>query len=379
MDLKKPISICIISNIRSAHIIRWLTILSVRGFNISVISNEPPNEHIPHVNIIECLSKSYRFIVFRYLHELYRAIRIWYILRHLKPDIVHIHSFDYIHPLMIGLVDCFLGGFPNLIVSTWGTDVIGSHGISSSRRGELSKRFLLAKAKEITATTHFLANATSKLAPKSKKVHVIPFGIDCKAFSKSKNHCKPQKDLIRLGFIKHLKNKYGPDYLIKAMPSVLREFPNTLLVLVGQGEMEYELKSLSAHLGLEKHVQFMGYVEYESVPFILQDIDIFVMPSTEDSETFGVAAIEAQAMELPVVATTVGGVPEAVLDGHTGILVEPRNVAQLADAIIKLVANPALRERMGKKGRQFVLDNYRIEDNVLLFEELFEKLLKNTM
>lgn len=277
---------------------------------------------------------------------------------------------------MIALVDYFLGGFPNLIVSTWGTDVIGIHGISSSRRGELSKRFLLSQAKEITATTHFLADATSKLAPKSRKIHVIPFGIDCELFSRSANHRKPQKGFIRLGFIKHLNPKYGPDFLIKAMPSVLSEFPNTLLVLVGQGEMEYELKSLSAHLGIEKHVQFLGHVEYESVPAVLQSIDIFVMPSVQES--FGVASIEAQSMEIPVVATNVGGVPEAVVNGHTGILVEPRNVGQLADAIKKLIANPTLRVRMGKNARQFVLDNYRIEDNVLLFEDLFEKLLKNS-
>jgi glycosyltransferase involved in cell wall biosynthesis len=375
MDDKKNIKICIISNIRSAHVIRWVKILSLKGYKISVITNESNKFNIPDVQVIECLSKKSKFLINHYVYELFRSLRIRSILRKINPDIVHIHSFDYIHPLMIGLVNYFLKGFRNLIISTWGTDVIGSEGIQSTWRGRSSKKLLLAQAKEITATTHFLAKATLKLTPKNKHVHVIPFGIDCQTFSRSKRDIiKP--NIIRLGFIKHLKAKYGPDYLLKAMPLILKNFPETILIMVGQGEMEDDLKKICAHLDIKKNVQFAGFIEYKSVPTILEDIDIFVMPSIEDSETFGVAAIEAQSMEIPVVASDVGGVAEAVLDGETGLLVEPKNIVQLANAIIKLIEDPDLRKQMGKKGRQFVLDNFRIEDNVLLFENLYKRLLK---
>jgi glycosyltransferase involved in cell wall biosynthesis len=371
----KKIKLCIISNMNSAHIIRWTKILLLKGFDISIISNEHYEGKIPNVKIIECLSKSYSFFLNKYIHELYRAVRIRTILNRIKPDIVHIHSFDYIHPLMISLVNFFLNGFPNLIVSTWGTDVIGSSSTRSSWRGTLSKKILLTQAKEITATTHFLAKATSRLAPKNKKIHVIPFGIDCKAFSKSKDYYRKSSDFITLGFIKHLKPKYGPDYFLKAMPLILREFPETSLIMAGKGEMEYSLKELSTHLGIEKKIQFIGYIEYEAVPAVLENIDIFVMPSIEDSETFGVAAIEAQAMEIPVVASNVGGVSEAVQDGKTGILVEPRNIESLANTVIKLIANPELRKRMGKNGRQFVVDNYDLRKNVLLLEDIYRNIL----
>jgi glycosyltransferase involved in cell wall biosynthesis len=106
----------------------------------------------------------------------------------------------------------------------------------------------------------------------------------------------------------------------------------------------------------------------------MKNFDIFVMPSTENSETFGVAAIEAQAMEIPVVASKIGGIPEAMLDGTTGILVEPKNVEQLADAMIRLIENPEDRKRMGKAGRQFVLNNYNLEENVGLFESLYKSM-----
>jgi glycosyltransferase involved in cell wall biosynthesis len=136
--------------------------------------------------------------------------------------------------------------------------------------------------------------------------------------------------------------------------------------------MDNHLKQLSVDLKIKKHVHFTGYKQYNEIPAILSELDIFVMPSL--IEAFGVAAVEAQAMEVPVVASNVGGVSEAVLDGKTGILVEPRNVQQLAAAVIKLIKDPELRKSMGKEGRRFVLENYNLEENVCLFERLYQNL-----
>jgi glycosyltransferase involved in cell wall biosynthesis len=100
------------------------------------------------------------------------------------------------------------------------------------------------------------------------------------------------------------------------------------------------------------------------------------MPSIR--EEFGVAAVEAQAMEIPVVATKVGGVPEVVLDGETGILVEPGNIEQLVHAVFTLIENPALRRQMGERGRRHVLANYRWEDNAALMEKLYQQFLQSS-
>jgi len=120
----------------------------------------------------------------------------------------------------------------------------------------------------------------------------------------------------------------------------------------------------------------LGAIEHRQVPELLRNVDIFVMPSIR--EEFGVAAVEAQAMEIPVISTRVGGVPEVVLDGETGILVEPGDSEQLAQAILALIENPALRRQMGKRGREHVLANYRWEDNAALMENLYQRIVHSS-
>jgi glycosyltransferase involved in cell wall biosynthesis len=363
--------VCIISNARSAHVQRWAGILSLKGYDTYIISSEQGAANIKGTAVFECISRNYRFYLAKSFHELFRAIRIRRIIADIKPDIVHIHSFDYIHPFMIALVNYVSNGFPNLVVSTWGTDVLGNPYTSVSWRGSLAKRILLKQAREITATTQFLAEATSRLAPVGRKIHVIPFGIDCNMFCRKGNRSNDRA--VHIGFIKHLAPKYGPDYLLKALAVIIKDFPDVNLTMAGQGSMDNYLKQLAADLGIEKHVRFPGHIEYEKIPEMLSGMDIFAMPSI--SETFGVAAVEAQAMEVPVVASNIGGVPEAVIDGETGILVEPGNVKELANAIMRLIRNPEERMRMGKAGRKFVLQNYNIEDNFALLEKLYNKMM----
>ncbi len=341
-----------------------------KGYDIVVISSEFNQWNILDINVIECLSVTSKSYVHNLFNQFKRTIRIWQILKDLKPDVVHIHSFDYIHPLMVGLVNCVTNVFKNLIISLWGTDIIGNADSPGTKRGIFAKRFLLKQAKKITATTNYLASATAELAPKGKKIHVIPFGIDCNMFCRREKRVADK--IVRIGFIKHLTPKYGPDYLLKALAIVVKDFPNVHLTIVGHGGMDNHLKQLSVDLKIKKHVHFTGYKQYNEIPAILSELDIFVMPSL--IEAFGVAAIEAQAMEVPVVASNVGGVSEAVLDGKTGILVEPRNVQQLAAAVIKLIKDPELRKSMGKEGRRFVLENYNLEENVCLFERLYQNL-----
>jgi len=99
------------------------------------------------------------------------------------------------------------------------------------------------------------------------------------------------------------------------------------------------------------------------------------MPSVHDSETFGIAAIEAQAMGLPVVATRIGGVSEAVLDDQTGLLVPPRDPQALARAVMRLIENPELRRSMSREGRRFVAQRYDWHKNAERVEELYYDLL----
>jgi glycosyltransferase involved in cell wall biosynthesis len=99
------------------------------------------------------------------------------------------------------------------------------------------------------------------------------------------------------------------------------------------------------------------------------------MPSISDGESFGVAALEAAATGLPVVATRVGGVPEVVIDGITGILVERKDAEKLADALKRLIDNSDLRRKMGLAGRKYVEEHYRWESNVKAMNDLYMEMM----
>ena len=105
---------------------------------------------------------------------------------------------------------------------------------------------------------------------------------------------------------------------------------------------------------------------------MLQSFDIFAMPSTW--EGFGVSALEASAMELPVVASDVHGIPDVVVHGETGILTPPRDVEAIAGAIARLIADAQLRQTMGAAGRAFVERHYRWQDNAALMERLYDEM-----
>ena len=128
---------------------------------------------------------------------------------------------------------------------------------------------------------------------------------------------------------------------------------------------------------MHRIVDFVGRIPHEEVPAFLAGLDIFCMPSRYESETFGVAAVESQAMEIPVVATTVGGVPEAVDNGVTGLLVPPNDTVKVADAIESLLEDPVKRAEMGAAGRRFVSNKYDWFENASRMERIYLDLLKS--
>jgi glycosyltransferase involved in cell wall biosynthesis len=372
--------IIIISDVNNPHVIRWVKILESKKYDVIIITNNT-SKNSPH-RVIECLSKKKNNYFSKIIHEFLRAWKIKEIIKKLQPNVIHIHSFDYIHPLMISLMVIFTKQFNNLIVSTWGSDVVENAAEKRSWRGKIAKKLLLHLSDEITATTKFLAEETRRMTFSNKLVHVIPFGIDCNLFSKKrfiKTNEKHKSDQIIIGFTKHLKPKYGPEYLLKAIALLSKELYNVKVFMVGDGYLKKDLKKLVQKLDIADKVEFPGYIQNENIPKFLNKIDIFAMPSIYDSETFGVAAIEAQAMEIPVVASKVGGVPEAIIDNETGLLVEPKNIEQLKNALLVLIKNEELRKKMGKSGRKFVLERFNINDNVLQIEKIYNKVINKNI
>jgi glycosyltransferase involved in cell wall biosynthesis len=348
--------ICFVAEARSVHTRKWAQYFLEKGNEILVLCHE--KVPIPGAQVLPVLRVTSRNWLIRKFEVLRNTWTFRSVIHAFEPDIVHVHCIDE------SIANLFwYWGMKNLFVSPWGSDVIDDY--SAEVKTSSYRRFLFGQAQVITATSHFLADMTRRYT--DKKVHVVPFGVDCQVFRPTERI--NMTSAVTLGFVKSLKAHYGPEHLIRAMGLIAAKHPQTRLLIAGSGELRSQLETLTRQLDLTRNISFLGAIEHHQVPEFLKKVDILAMPSIR--EGFGVAAVEAQAMEIPVVATRVGGVPEVVLDGETGILVEPGNSEQLAQAILTLIENPALRRQMGERGRIHVLANYRWEDNAALMERLY--------
>ena len=148
----------------------------------------------------------------------------------------------------------------------------------------------------------------------------------------------------------------GQRYLIDAMPHVLREVPEAHLIILGEGELRSALERQVKELGVEKHVLLPGF--RADVLQLMKSADLFVMSSV--TEGLGSTVLDAMAMKLAVVGTQAGGIPEAVVDGRTGLLVPPAHARELATAIVQLLKDPGRRERMGAAGHARVSEHFGV-------------------
>jgi glycosyltransferase involved in cell wall biosynthesis len=162
----------------------------------------------------------------------------------------------------------------------------------------------------------------------------------------------------------------GVETLIEAMPAILHHQPAATLLVAGEGRLRARLEERIEGLGLGESVRLLGQVE--DITTVYAASDLFVQPSW--SESFPYAMLEAMSVGLPIVATDVGGVSEAVVDGATGVLVPSRDPSALADAVVSLLAEPGRAESLGRAARDRALTRFRlesmIEGTVSVFAEL---------
>ena len=157
-------------------------------------------------------------------------------------------------------------------------------------------------------------------------------------------------------------NRYkGHDVVLRALAKVAQSVPNVAYVIVGEGDDLGWLQGLAHEYGVRDNVIFAGRVSDAQLPLFYNACDVFILCSREDrtrrgllAEGFGIAIVEASACGKPVIAGRSGGIPDAVQDGVTGLLVDPQNVDQVAEAMISLLQNPQLAQALGANGRRWV-------------------------
>jgi len=290
------------------------------------------------------------------------------IIKDFKPDIVHAH-----YATSYALVGA-LSGFHPFIVSVWGSDVF-----SFPLKSPIHKMMLkhnLKKADKILSTSHVMAKETKLYT--NKDIEVTPFGIDMEQFKPMEVESLFDKDDIVIGTVKTLEDKYGIEYLIRAFKIVSDKYLNLplKLLIVGGGSLEGSLRKLVKELNIQDKTIFTGKVPFLDVPKYHNMLSVSVSVSVSNSESFGVAIIEASSCGKPVVVSNVGGLPEVVEDGISGFVVPPRDPEKTAEAIEKLLLDKNLREEIGRNGRERVKRLYNWDDNVKQMIRIYDKLTK---
>ena len=239
--------------------------------------------------------------------------------------------------------------------------------VSPAFRAKLANLVMwrLSKIEEESAKNATLVVTVSKYSSRKAvqfydvdkaKIRIVPNGVDTQRFKPSED-CETIKRQIGIGnklcvlFVGRLIPRKGVPFLIEAAKHIVKEFSETMFVVVGSGPLKNNLMAYLEKIKLSSKFVFLGDVDESILPALYNCADVFALPSIQEGQ--GIALLEAQATAKPVVAFDVGGVREAMLDKETGLLIKPDS-RELAEAIMKLLVNWSLREKMGSKGREFV-------------------------
>jgi len=230
-------------------------------------------------------------------------------------------------------------------------------------------RLICRNADGIVCNSNFTAGQVGRYT--SKPVNVIPFGATVRARAADRDPAKPVKDILYVG---RLIERKGVDYLIDAMPLLLRHLP-TRLHIVGDGPMAGPWRARAANAELSEWIVFHGIVPNDRLEALYATSDLFVLPAIVDdrgdTEGQGVVLVEAMSFAMPVVACEVGGIPDVVLSGVTGLLVPQRSPDELANAIVAILADPALAARFGAAGLAHAQDYFSWERITGLLEATY--------
>jgi glycosyltransferase involved in cell wall biosynthesis len=334
--------------------------LSEYGKDARSLRSEFESERIRVV----CVGDSHRF-------ELQSFSRIARLVEKERPNILHTHL---PRADLVGALARFLN--PSI---AWVCSVHAIYSYDWSARWSLPLYgFLWRHVDAMLCISHAVRDWLIKRGIPADKAKVIYYGIEPDKFS------QPRVDLRKewalngsaiIGSIGRLEPRKGHDCLIEAMAVLCKRLPNALLLIAGADSWGYSarLHQLINELALEGKVRLIGF--QSDVVSFLRDIDVFAFAS--NSEGFGQVIVEAMAAGKPVVASKIPPLTEIVIDGETGLLVEPAKPKAFADALSRLLSSPRQRQRMGNRGRERVQELFAADimasETLSLYEELVRK------
>lgn len=354
--------IAFVSAARSSHTIKWVNALAGRGHRVTLYSlpdHKAPTNSIDARVSVDYLPRGGFRGYFNNAGVLRRRIRDF------APDVVNVHyasgygtlaRLSRVHPILL---------------SVWGSDVYDFPLISPLHHHLVGTN--IRRADALASTSEVMAEQVRRVFGYQKEITITPFGVDCSLFSPGGAPHTP----FTVGTVKALEEKYGMDYLIRGFHQFRQSCPDpraVRLLIYGKGSRKDELQRLIDELGEQDQISLMGALPNTQVPEVIRQMDVFVLPSILDSESFGVSAVEAMACGVPVIASDVDGFRETVANRVTGVIVPRKDAGAIADALADLAADAEKRAAYGHAGRERALALYDFEKNVDTMEALYARL-----
>ena len=348
--------------------------LAALGHNVHFISSVLPtrvtelNERV-HFHEVEMMT----YPLFEHQpYDLALATKMATVARAEKLDLLHVH---YAIPHSISAIlareSIKEKRFVPVITTLHGTDITL---VGADRSYLPITRYALQQSDGVTAVSRFLKQATIETFD-FDNIEVIPNFICAEQYKKLTD--SPLRDEIAsngellLAHVSNFRSVKRPTDCIEILARVKKEFANVKLVMVGDGPERSAVAFRAEQLGVKDDVAFVG--KRSNIAGYLGVSDVFLLPS--ELESFGLAALEAQACELPVIATRIGGIPEVINDGETGYLSEIGDIDKMAADTLRLLNNDDLRAKFGEKGRELAIQRYSIEKIVPQYVAYYEKIV----
>lgn len=279
-----------------------------------------------------------------------------------------------------------LAGHPNLgpivqamrVVAPKLRTIMCTHGVEVWEPLPLLRRLALRRAHVVLAPSEDTANHVFAQKVKRARVRVLPWALDPEFETISTNGLQPKlprgypdgRVILTVGRWLANERYKGMDTLITVLPRLLPRWPELQVLAVGDGDDRQWLQDLAEQRGVDRHVHFLTRLKYEELAACYSACEIFALPSR--GEGFGLVYLEAMARGKPVIGGAHGGAPEVIEDGVTGYLVPHGDAGQLTTSIETLLADPAMAQKMGARGKQRVEKEFRFS----VFAKSLKKILR---
>jgi glycosyltransferase involved in cell wall biosynthesis len=294
--------------------------------------------------------------------------RFRHLLRREKPAILHVNSSR----------DSWIGSLAARLVQPR-PKVIRTRHISAPLNSSAATQLLYHRLLDMVIVTggeRTRRDLIERDGMAPDRVAAFPIGLDVEYFSPA----MPDRDIrvelglphghLLVGLISYLRDYKGHYYFIEAAAHVLKQREDVTFLIVGEGPEEPVIRAQIARLGLTRQVLLLGF--RDDLLDVFRSLDIFAIPTIE-GDTIPQVLMQALAVGLPVVSTTTGSIPDVLRDQDSGFIVPPRNADALAGRIGDLLDDPALRVRMGRRGRATVVESYSIDRMVDELERVYER------